>query len=897
MRRAFAILLLAGLLAILCSRWPALRVRRLERSPHDNAATTPVLPSLPPMAASPGQPAAAVAAVSPRAPPAAAQFMFNEQRFEAAQPSDGLARELLAAAAQRVEGRGPLVLLGLRGEPGAATRTAAARLGVHLLRYVPDGAWIARLDAESMTDPAATLAWAAERVTALAPFGPALRIDPRLRADAQPDEVPVYVHLADDADGARVRDELARRGASLGPGAGYLAGRIERASLASAMDLLGRHPDVQYVERGSGARLLNNYSTRILQSGSYTGPLPVYAHGLYGSNQTIAVLDTGIDCDSCFFRESSGDRPPTNFPGGVSVDRARRKIIACDFWKPGDDPGNVTQWDDLFHGTRVAGHAAGSDLSFPVGTNQYNGSAPGAWLVVQDAGYLVDNCGDIPGMGCPVTNFLPALRQAYAQGARIHNNSWGDNENAGAGTQNVYSAVSAELDAMTWSNRDLLVVCAAGNSGADDIVGSPSTAKNGLSVAAGRPGASAQQIASFSSRGWTKDGRVKPDLAAPGESVTSGNNDGNITTLNCTVSTGSGTSYASPLAAGLAALVRDYFAQGFYPGGAASPADARTNVSAALVKAMLINSCVDMSGAAARPPARDQGWGRPQLDRVLAFTSTAVRVFAEDGAAVFASTPALPVIRGFEVTGTAQPVRVTLAWTDYPGTTGAGKQLINDLDLIVRTPAATYLGNALSNGISRVGGAADHSNNVEVVVLPGGYTGLVEVSVWAHVLPAPTQDFALVVSGVLTNLSGDADGDGMPEYWEAWHFRGGPPADAASDHDGDGLSDAAEYAAGSDPMSALSAVVWSSVAAGDAGVELTAWLPPGRRFDVFWAAGEQPGLYQPFQAAAEGGGIHITGVPGTGEWSTFIDSLSATNGSGDAVPGARFYQLHATGPL
>ena len=450
---------------------------------------------------------------------------------------------------------------------------------------------------------------------------------------------------------------------------------------------------------------------------------------------------------------------------------------------------------------------------------------------------------------------------------------------------------------MTWSNRDLLVVCAAGNSGADDIVGSPSTAKNGLSVAAGRPGASAHQIASFSSRGWTKDGRVKPDLAAPGESVTSANNDGNITTLNCTLSTGSGTSYASPLVAGLAALVRDYFAQGFYPEGAPNPAHAWTNVSAALVKAVLVNGCVDMSGASARPPARDQGWGRPQLDRVLAFTSSVVRLHAEAGYNVFDATPALPVVRGFEVTGTAQPVRVTLAWTDYPGTPGAGKQLVNDLDLVVRTPAATYLGNVLSNGFSRAGGAADHSNNIEVVVLPAAYTGLVEVAVWAHTIPEPTQDYALVVSGVITNLSDDADGDGMPEYWEAWHFRGGSPADASTDHDGDGLSDRAEYAGATDPTNALSSVAWSSVAADDTRVALTALLAPGRRFEVFWASGEAPDLLHPFQGAAEGGALHITGVPGSNEWFSFTDAMTATNGSAPAAAGARFYQLRAAGPL
>lgn len=834
-------------------------------------------------------------AASPAEPVHVAQFAFNEHVVVHTAPSAERAREFLALAAQRRQGRGALALVGLREIPLPARRTTWRGHGIDLLRYVPDRGWIARLDADQIVDPAATLAWAAQEVTALSAFDPDLRIDPRLRAAAGPDDVPLYVHAAADADLEQTRRDLLQQGFPLGPGPGYLAGRLDPALLAPALAALGRHPDVQFVERGSGAHLLNTPSAKILQSGSYTGALPIYAQGVYGSNQIIAVLDTGIDADSCYFRDAGTGRPPTNFPGGTTVDLTRRKVIACDFWKPGDNPGNVAHWDDLFHGTRVAGHAAGSDLSFPVGTNQHNGMAPGAWLVVQDAGYLVDACGDIPGMGCPVTNFLPALQQAYAQGARIHNNSWGDNENAGMGTQNLYSAVSAELDAMAWSNRDFLIVCAAGNSSLTNIVGSPSTAKNGLSVAAGQAGANAHLIAGFSSRGWTRDGRIKPDLTAPGQSVTSANNDGNITTFNCTTSTGDGTSYASPMVCGLAALVRDYFARGYYPGGVPAPADARTNISAALVKAVLLNGCVDMSGAVARPPARDQGWGRPNLSRVLAFTNAGFRLHAEDHGPVFTETPALPVVRGFHVTGTGQPVRVTLVWTDFPGTPGAGKQLVNDLDLLVRTPGGVYRGNALSNGVSHTGLAFDRSNNVEQVVLPAAFTGLVEVSVWAHVIPQATQDFALVVTGVLTNQTDDADGDGMPEYWEQWHFAAGPPADASSDHDGDGVTDAAEYVAGTDPTNALSVLRWAGLAGDAAGIQLTAPLAPGRRFDLYHAPAAQPDLFVPLADPGEGIGLHITGIPETNQVFTFTDVSLATN-SGPGAESARIYQLRASAP-
>jgi hypothetical protein len=100
----------------------------------------------------------------------------------------------------------------------------------------------------------------------------------------------------------------------------------------------------------------------------------------------------------------------------------------------------------------------GASLSDPVGTNGYNGMAPGALLVVQDAGFSVfDSCADLVGLGCPVTNFLPSLRQAHAQGARVHNNSWGDNEDGVFTNLHAYTQASRDLDGMTWEYRDFLV--------------------------------------------------------------------------------------------------------------------------------------------------------------------------------------------------------------------------------------------------------------------------------------------------------------------------------------------------------------------------------------------------------------------------------------------------------
>ena len=111
------------------------------------------------------------------------------------------------------------------------------------------------------------------------------------------------------------------------------------------------------------------------------------------------------------------------------------------------------------------------------------------------------------------------------------------------------------------------------------------------------------------------------------------------------------------------------------------------------------------------------------------------------------------------VVDTGQPYRVTLAWTDAPGST-TGNAFRNDLDLTVRVSGVTYRGNVFAGALSVAGGAADVRNNVESVFLPAGTSGTFTVTVTAaninsdgvpNVGGALDQDFALVVyNGVET---------------------------------------------------------------------------------------------------------------------------------------------------
>jgi subtilase family protein/pre-peptidase len=583
-----------------------------------------------------------------------------------------------------------------------------------------------------------------------------------LAARAPAGAVTVMATVFGGADVSRVAAAAARLpGASVvgaQPGARFSRIRlqVDGAALADATAGLAALGDVFWVDVEGRRTLLNDTTIWVGQSGLSAGmTTPVFDHGIHGEGQVVGYIDTGIDADMCYFRDTARGLPPTNAcNGGTTVDVNQRKVIGVDFLASAECTGGIatTEWDTQGHGSHVAGTIAGDNFASPITHDPGDGMAPGAKLVVQDAGFRTDNCGDLPGIGCPVVDLKPIFQQAYTQGARIHTNSWGDNENAAV--QNNYSAASEDVDQFMFDHPDMLILFAAGNAGPGTAsVGSPSTNKNGISVGATLRGTSANSMASFSSCGPTADGRIKPDLTMPGSSIVSARNDTSVTSNNCATTTMSGTSMASPAAAGMAALVRQYYTDGFYPTGAAVAAN-HLAPSAALVKATLLNSTQVMTGTGTGPvPNNCQGWGRVLLDDTLFFAGQARALFAADdpgfaqGAAGQSKTFTLQVAAG-------QPLRVTLAWTDFPSTPAASVNLNNDLDLVVSGPSGTFLGNVFASSQSTTGGTADRRNNVEQVTLGAPAAGTYTITVRAFSVPSSAQPFALVASGGVTTGAG-----------------------------------------------------------------------------------------------------------------------------------------------
>ena len=369
------------------------------------------------------------------------------------------------------------------------------------------------------------------------------------------------------------------------------------------------------------------------------------------------------------------------------------------------------------------------------------------------------------------TNMGKALTSFANQGACTSVHSVGIVEG-----MNRYSQTSVVHDTEAFDHPYLLQVIAAGNCGetaqpafcgneAKQLT-SQAVVKNALTVGASDDVLAPEDRAPFSSAGFTFDNRIKPDILAPGtdlalrdstisQLVLPDNN--GISTTGCLFQQTSGTSFAAPIAAGAAALVHQYFEEGRYLGNTTL-----TDASAALLKACLINAGTRLTGnnlGDGTYPNEQQGWGEPNLESVLEFAGDARHLIVVDQPSDkgFKNMNAVPKTYAFTVDSSLEDLRVTLVWTDEPGSTGTGKQLVNDLHLELLPPTGPlFKGNEIDGtlGYSQSGGGFDKRNNVENVLVQNPAVGT-----WrARVDPSKgnygtKQGFALVITGDVTETS------------------------------------------------------------------------------------------------------------------------------------------------
>jgi serine protease AprX len=652
----------------------------------------------------------------------------------------------LAQAMPIAQDKTSYILLQAKGPLDSAQKAQLEQLGVQLLEYVPTDTYVCHYTADLGAVRTLTfVAW-------VNPYLNGFKIAPSLHAGADDSDHADLLDLqgtvaAAAKSGAELVDIVLHRDvepasvataignaagidpADLKPARGKFRVRVQADRLAAIAAL----DQVRHVEPVEEKQLWNNVARRLL------GADQVQAGAtLEGADQIIAVCDTGFD-------KGNPLDLPAAFAGRVL------KLVAL---------GRPTASDPDGHGTHVCGSVLGDGFSTVYGP--VRGTAPKAKLIMQS---VLDSQG---GLGGLPDDLHQLLAPAYADGARVHSNSWGDQNNG-------YTQEAHDVDSFVWSNRDLVVVIAAGNSGVDkdadgvvDLhsVGSPGTARNCITVGASesdRPnfayvdGAtkiltygegwpndypvapingdklanSALGLAAFSGRGPTKDGRIKPDVVAPGTGILStrsrapGVGAGWGPSDDPSYFFDGGTSMATPLVSGCAAVVREYLI-------------ARNTLkpSAALVKAMLINGADALRGQytpseTGTVPNVHQGFGRVNLAATVDAEVQVLQYWDENTALdtgeeqTFTVTLAAP----------AKLVKVTLVWTDP-----AGETLQNDLDLTVAAGGVTQLGNAAPGST-----IPDRKNNVEQVALASVPAGPITINVKAFRTAVYAQSFALVV--------------------------------------------------------------------------------------------------------------------------------------------------------
>jgi hypothetical protein len=672
----------------------------------------------------------------------------------------------------------------------AAARERLEKQNVRIVGYVPNSAYIVQLDEQATLGTLSRQAGA--RWSGL--YQPGMKLDPRLYTNAQSAlkeapfggvEVEVFGFSGESAE--RLAEGLAKAA----PGARittvnsrednpYVRANIKVTELAAFVRGVTAIEGVSWVAPYLQPAFENSAAIGTIQGNSTANPAgsgtveagktPIWDHGIFGSGQIVAVSDSGVDANEAWFTTlDKGSGPVTavataTTPAlpGAGVLQPTQKVIG--YWiQPG-----ATAFDNTatcpggsatsFHGTHtsgtVLGDAAGTFgattylASTPTAANHElaDGMAPNAQLLFLDIGNDTTGC-------LSITDLTGTLQQGYAGGARIHSASWG------APTAGIYSGNDFEADYVLNSKaEDMIFVVSAGNEGPGATsTGTPGNAKNAITIGALGHGGSTT-VASFSSRGPTADGRRKPDVMAPGSSTISAAGDAttNATPEAPATKALSGTSMSAPTVSGNAALLRQYFADGWYPRGAATAAD-KYNPSGMAMKAVILNGTNAISAANWNSTA--YGWGRMWLDSNLWFANTLTGGDDNRRLRLFERTQAAGLKTGeqheYTIASVAagQELRATLTWYDIEAQQGSLLSLVNNLDLEVVGPDGTYLGNVFTSGVSSAGGTADVRNTVEQFRLTAPTAGSYTFRVKGTSVPGGArantnrQGYALAVSG------------------------------------------------------------------------------------------------------------------------------------------------------
>jgi Subtilase family len=456
--------------------------------------------------------------------------------------------------------------------------------------------------------------------------------------------------------------------------------------------------DVAWVITPGDLRV-KNFDTAGIAQGGAANSHPIWDKGIHGEGMIVGVIDRGeLDLLSKFLRDSAHPAPSPE----------HRKVVQERRVNSTAPPPPVPA-----HPTWVSGCVCADEEGANSGKNQNRGGAWAARIAYGDARRFIG-----PSRS---SGLFSEFYEAALAGARVHTGGWGVGSGSSA---RPYDRYAQDIDAFLWQTEDHVCVTGAPNPNTN-FDGGLTVAKNPVVVGGV---ASPNQDSRLADPGpLTTDRRRKPDLLAVAEDVTTSNTTGSGS--DPPTATVSGNSFAAPHVAAVAALVRQYFTEGWYPSGRKQTEDRHTP-SGALLKAALLNATVPL--ARGRIPSRRDGWGRLQIDKTLHFDGDKLRLLVKD----------IPHAKGlnwdgptgntrrysFRVPDNVKWIRITLVFNDPKGV--PNDVVVNKLDLEVMEPnrrfgyfANDFLGDSSrrrdfqASGLKVPPNADDLKNNVRQVAI------------------------------------------------------------------------------------------------------------------------------------------------------------------------------------
>jgi subtilisin family serine protease len=562
------------------------------------------------------------------APPKSSRVSVAGYSFDPLEKEPAIPEELRAH-----DNAGGRVIVQFKQSLTGDQRAELKKLGLSLSRYLPQFSYIERLSASAL-----------ERLKRLpyvrwvGPFQPAYKIDAQIgkhqfvtpeRKEVQ--GLVLIVLLEADARVDAVSDAMKKLGVEvmrvLAPNknAKSQGTRLRvHADNASVIAKLAALPEVEWIEEEGDITPDNTNEAGLVQTDN-TALTPLYTLGLHGEGQIVGIVDQQIDLASCYF----------NDPAHATAGPAHRKVVgyhqagAATTFTAAQPCGTPVPGNSVSgHGTHTCGTIAGFNTAAGATDNGIAWAARLTWGDLQDVTFSSG------GGSVSLLNYLDAT---HGDGAAIHSNSFSDKSTT------AYTTMSQDVDTFSWNNEDNLVVVATSNNlpapspaPAGTTVSAnphpPWTSKDALAVAATATSPNQNNV-STGGLGPTFDGRRKPEIYAPGTSVLSAE-----AGLACGTATCTGSSMATPAVAASAALVRQYFTEGWYPSGTRQPSQSFTP-SGALLKAVLLNATIPMTGTDANGsaaaltsyPSNLGGWGRLVLANSLFFFRNLHQKFAGMG--------------------------------------------------------------------------------------------------------------------------------------------------------------------------------------------------------------------------------------------------------------------------